>query len=150
MRRFVATGFGVGLVPRRLFDADTGAGTFGAALAALIGVVLWAAPWWAGLMAAAVAIAVSLWAAAPFAVDGGDPNWVVIDEVAGTLVALIGLGGIAWVIALIVARLGDIFKVLPGVAAAERLPGAVGVTADDVLAGLYGLAAGWIVTGLIG
>jgi len=150
MHRFVATGFGVGLIPRRLFDADSGAGTFGAALAALIGIALWAAPWWAGLVAAAAAIALSLWAAAPFAADGSDPNWVVIDEVAGTLVALIGLSGVAWVVALVIARLGDIFKVLPGVAAAERLPGAVGVTADDVLAGLYALAAGWIVAGLIG
>jgi phosphatidylglycerophosphatase A len=49
------------------------------------------------------------------------------------------------VVAVVVARLGDIFKVLPGVAAAERLPGSFGVTADDVVAGLYGLAAGWLV-----
>jgi len=47
-------------------------------------------------------------------------------------------------VAVVVARLADIFKVLPGVAAAERLPGAWGVTLDDVLAGGYGLAAGWL------
>ena len=73
----------------------------------------------------------------------------VIDEVAGTLIALIGLQGVGWVVALVVARLGDIYKVLPGVPQAERLPGAIGITADDVVAGLYGLAAGWIVTGLV-
>ena len=116
---------------------------------ALIGLALWRAPWWIDLLVAIAAILLSLWAAAPFAENHSDPNWVVIDEVAGTLVALIGLQGTAWVIALVVARLGDIFKVLPGVRQAEQLPGAVGITADDVVAGLYGLAVGWIVTGPI-
>ncbi len=149
MQRLVATGFGVGLIPRKVFKTDNGAGTFGAALAALIGLALWSAPWWIDLLVALVAIGLSLWAAAPFAEDHADPNWVVIDEVAGTLVAFIGLQGVGWLVALVVARLGDIYKVLPGVPQAERLPGAVGITADDVVAGLYGLAAGWIVTALL-
>lgn len=149
MQRLVATGFGVGLIPRRVFNTDNGAGTFGAALAAVIGVFLWQAPWWIDLLAALIAIGLSLWASAPFAEGNSDPNWVVIDEVAGTLVALIGLQGPGWFAALVVARLGDIYKVLPGVPEAERLPGAVGITADDVVAGLYGLAVGWIVTGLV-
>jgi phosphatidylglycerophosphatase A len=71
-----------------------------------------------------------------------------MDETAGTLVALVGLTGWPWLAALLVARLADIFKVLPGTRAAERLPGALGVTADDVVAGLYGLAAGWALAGL--
>jgi phosphatidylglycerophosphatase A len=149
MQRLVATGFGVGLIPRRVFNTDNGAGTFGAALAAIVGLVLWSAPWWVDLIVALVAIGLSLWASAPFAEGHSDPNWVVIDEVAGTLVALIGLQGVGWLAALVVARLGDIYKVLPGVAQAERLPGAVGITADDVVAGLYGLGVGWIVTGLV-
>jgi phosphatidylglycerophosphatase A len=50
-----------------------------------------------------------------------------------------------------VFRLADIFKRrFPGVAAAEaKLPGAVGVLADDLVAGLYGLAAGWLLQGLL-
>ena len=48
-------------------------------------------------------------------------------------------------LAVVVARLADIFKVLPGVAAAERLPGAWGVAMDDVVAGVYGLGAGIVV-----
>jgi phosphatidylglycerophosphatase A len=51
------------------------------------------------------------------------------------------------VLAVLVARAADIFKVLPGVRRAERLPGAVGVTADDAVAGLYGLAVGWAAMG---
>ncbi len=110
--------------------------------------MLWTAPWWVDLLVAVSAIFLSLWASAPFAENHSDPNWVVIDEVAGTLVALIGLQGVGWFVALVIARLGDIFKVLPGVTQAERLPGAIGITADDVVAGLYGLAIGWLVTGL--
>jgi phosphatidylglycerophosphatase A len=137
---------GLGFVPRRLWRSDAGAGTFGAALGAAIGWALLAAPWWLDLIAAAVAIGMSLWAAAPFA--EGDPGWVCIDETAGTLIAVVGLGGWPWLVAVLVARAADIFKVLPGVRRAERVPGSVGVTADDAVAGLYGLAVGWAAAGV--
>ncbi len=144
MRRALASSFGLGLIPRALWGSDAGAGTFGAALGAGIGAaLLGAAPWVGALVAAGVTL-VALWAAAPFA--QGDPGWVSIDETAGTLVALIGLGGWPWIAALAVARLGDIFKVLPGVRRSEGLPGAVGIVGDDVVAGIYGLGAGWLLT----
>lgn len=149
MRRFIASGFGVGLIPRRLWGTDNGAGTFGAAVGALFGLALWRAAWWVGLLVALVAITVSWWAANPYSAGHEDPGWITIDEVAGTLTALIGLRGWPWLVALVVARLGDIFKVLPGVSRAELLPDGVGVTADDVVAGLYGLAAGWLVAALL-
>lgn len=144
MHRFVASAFLVGFIPRRLWGSDSGAGTFGAALAALVALLFWDLPWWVGAVAFLVALALSLWSPAPFADDHADPGWVVIDEVAGTLVAVIGLTGWPWLVAIVVARLADIFKVLPGVKQAETLPGAVGITMDDVVAGLYGLAAGWL------
>ncbi len=150
MHRFVASGFGVGLIPSRLWGSDSGAGTFGAALA-VIPAFLWRNESWilhAGVFV--VFLALSLWASRPFAQDHADPGWIVIDEMAGTFIAVIGLGGIPWVVAVVVARLADIFKVLPGVPQAERLPGAIGITMDDVVAGAYGLAAGWALTWLIG
>ena len=149
MHRLVASGFGVGFVPRRLWGSDTGAGTFGAALAAAVAFLLMNLPFWVMLVVAVVATVASLWSAAPFAAGGKDPGWVCIDEVAGTLVALVGLAGLPWVAALVVARAADIWKVLPGVGAAERLPGAVGVTTDDLVAGGYGLAIGWLLTALL-
>ena len=148
MRRFVASAFGLGLIPKRLWGSDSGAGTFGAAVAVAIAIPLLDQPAYVGAIVAVAFIGISLWASAPFA--NGDPGWVAIDEVAGTLVAVIGLSGGAWVVALVVARAADIFKILPGVPAAERLPGAIGVTADDVVAGLYGLAVGWVLMGLSG
>lgn len=145
MRRFIAAGFGVGFIPRRVRGSDDGAGTFGAGLAAVAGLLWWNAPWWVHVLVFGAALGLSLWSAAPFAADHADPGWIVMDEMAGTFVAMIGLTGWPWLVAVVVARLGDIFKVLPGVRRAERLPGALGVTMDDVVAGLYGLASGWLV-----
>ena len=149
MRRFVASGLFLGLIPRRLWGSDRGAGTFGAALAAGVSLVLWRYQWWIGAIAFVVALVLSLWSATPFTTRNEDPGWITIDEVAGTLLALISLSGWPWLVALGVARAADIYKVLPGVKQAEALPEAFGVTMDDVVAGGYGLAAGWLVAWLI-
>ena len=153
MKRFVASCGYLGFIPRRLRGTDEGAGTFGAAVGTAIGALLLAldAPWWGTLLAAVIATLLSVWAAAPFSAEHGDPGWVCIDETAGSLVALVGLT-MWWPfgVAAVAARLADIFKVLPGVSLAERaLPGSLGVTADDLVAGLYGLAAGWALMGIL-
>lgn len=149
MRKFIAAGFGVGLLPRRIRDSDSGAGTLGAVVAGAVALALISLPTWAHLIAVSAAIALSLWAPRPFLSEDHDPGWVAIDEVAGALVAVTGLSGSAWAVAWLVARAADIWKVLPGIRQAERLPGSAGVTADDLVAGLYGLAAGWLVTALL-
>jgi phosphatidylglycerophosphatase A len=149
MRRFIAAGFGVGLLPRRVRGSDSGAGTLGAVVAAGVALAIISLPLWAHLAAVAAAIALSLWAPRPFLTDDHDPGWVAIDEVAGALLAVTGLTGGAWAVAWLVARAADIWKVLPGTRQAERLPGSAGVTADDLVAGLYGLGAGWLMTGLL-
>ncbi len=149
VRRFIAAGFGVGLIPGRVRGSDSGAGTLGALVAAGIALALAPLALWVHLTAVAVAIALSLWAPRAFLDDDHDPGWVAIDEVAGALLAVSGLTGVAWVVAWLVARAADIWKVLPGVRSAERLDGALGVTADDLVAGLYGLAAGLLVAWLI-
>ncbi len=78
------------------------------------------------------------------ATDGiGDPAWVVLDEVAGMLLAITGLllpGALPlfWHVLLVFVffRLFDITKWC-GVGALEKLPGAWGIMADDLLAGLW-------------
>jgi phosphatidylglycerophosphatase A len=92
----------------------------------------------------AAASGLPLGAPRPLLGEDPDPGWVAIDEVAGALLAVTALSGGAWAVAWVIARLADIYKVLPGVGAAERLPGSVGVTVDDLVAGAYGLAAGWL------
>ncbi len=144
MHRLVASWFGTGLILGRLRGSDLGSGTIGALVALPIALLI--GEWWgwqAQVAGALVVTAASLWSARPFALED-DPGWVCVDEAAGAFVAVIGLpfwpfALIAWV----VFRAADIFKNLaPGVAEAERLPGAVGITADDLVAGIYGLVVG--------
>jgi phosphatidylglycerophosphatase A len=76
----------------------------------------------------------------------GDAGWIVIDEAAGAFVATIGLLGWPALVGFLVFRVADIAKSrFTGVLQAEHLPGAIGITADDIVAGLYGLAVGHLV-----
>lgn len=150
MARLVASFFGSGLILRRLRGSDLGSGTVGAAFALVLSLLLSRIGLWAQVVALALTVAASLVAVREFAAAEGDPGWVVIDEAAGTFLATLGLGGAAALVAWVVFRVADIFKRgFPGVAAAERIGGALGVTADDLVAGAYGLAAGWIVHALL-
>ena len=69
-----------------------------------------------------------------------DPQFVVIDEVAGQLIALIAVP-LAWktfLAGFILFRVFDIIKP-PPVRQLERLPEGTGIVLDDVAAGLYAL-----------
>jgi phosphatidylglycerophosphatase A len=70
-----------------------------------------------------------------------DPQFVVIDEVAGQLIALIAvpLAWKAFLAAFILFRAFDIVKP-PPVRQLERLPEGAGIVLDDVAAGIYALA----------
>ena len=144
MRRILASGLGLGLIPGRVRASDAGAGTFGAALAVPLALAV-ANPAVELALVGGVTV-LGWWAARPFA--SGDPGWVVIDETAGAWLAMVGLTGWPLVAGWLVARAADITKRPPGVRAAERLPGAVGIMADDLVAGLYGLAAGVLLTAI--
>lgn len=150
MSRVVASFFGAGLIVRRFGGSDHGSGTLASFFAYPLALLAGRAGVWVHIAAAGALIVASLISARPFATSEGDPNWVVIDEAAGTFVATIGLAFPANVVGWLVFRIADIQKHwFPGVAASERLPGSVGVTADDVIAGLYGLAAGWLVQAVL-
>jgi len=148
--RFIASFMGTGLILRRLRGTDPGSGTVGSAVALVIALALAPIGSWAQALALVTATVASLVFVRPFSSSEGDPAWVVIDEAAGTFLATLGLAPGPALVAWLVFRLADIFKrAFPGVAAAENLPGSLGVTADDLVAGLYGLAAGWIATFLL-
>lgn len=144
MRRLIASSLGLGLIPGKLRGVDDGAGTFGAALAIPLALLVTSTPLEIALVVAITSL--GLWAASPFAT--GDPGWVVIDETAGAWLAIIGLGGWPLIGGWLVARFADITKLPPGVRAAERLPGSWGVMADDLVAGIYGLAVGGLLQAL--
>ena len=142
----VATFFGAGL-------GRPGPGTWGSVGAVLV----WAAFAWLAHPAPAIlvlaliagivlSISLGVPAATIAARESGrhDPGFVVIDEVAGQWIALLGSPA-DWrhaLIALVLFRLFDITKPFPA-RQLERLPAGWGIVFDDVAAGLYawGVAA---------
>jgi phosphatidylglycerophosphatase A len=115
-------------------------GTVGSA----VGVVIywftrtWPLSWQVGLLA--VVTITGTWAATLAAQHFGreDPGHVVIDEVAGQLVTflLCGVGPAGAAIGFFAFRLFDILKPWPA-NRFERLPGGIGIMADDLMAGVY-------------
>jgi phosphatidylglycerophosphatase A len=98
---------------------------------------------WATLIAAGAVTLIGIPAATRVARSSGlkDPQFVVIDEVAGQLVALIAVP-LAWktfLAGLILFRVFDIWKPFP-IRRLERLPDGTGIVVDDLGAGLYALA----------
>ena len=138
----IATFFGAGL-------GKPGPGTWGSVAT----VLLWAAYAWlahptpAALVFAlialiALALILGIPAATVVARESGrkDPQFVVIDEVAGQAIALL-FSPFDWkhaLIALALFRLFDIVKPFP-VRQLESLPEGWGIVFDDVAAGLYAL-----------
>jgi phosphatidylglycerophosphatase A len=153
MHRVVASWFGAGLILGRIRHDDLGSGTVGALFALPIALLIGEWWGWPAQVAGAVIVALAaLWSARPFVSVHGDAGWIVADEAAGAFISVIALPPWPYaVIAWFVFRAADIFKrFAPGVAGADRLPGALGVTADDVIAGLYGLAVGHALLALFG
>lgn len=79
-----------------------------------------------------------------------DPQFVVIDEIAGQLVALflVPVSMTNLVLATALFRAFDIWKPYP-IRRLERLPNGVGVMADDLLAGVYAGAVVHLVNWLL-
>ena len=131
MSRAVASFFGVGFSP-------AAPGPAGSAVAVLLGAGLMLGPSWLLALCAAGA-AVAGYVVIPRAVTDprADPGWVVIDEVVGQWIALLGLAGVSLtglVLAFVFFRVLDIWKPGP-IGWADRQAGAFGIMTDDILAG---------------
>jgi phosphatidylglycerophosphatase A len=136
----IATVFGVGRM-------RPGPGTWGSAVTVLLwaGIAYFLRPEWrapVAIAAALVVILIGIPAASRVARAGGakDPQFVVIDEVAGQMIALIAVP-LAWktfLAGFILFRAFDIVKP-PPVRQLEKLPEGAGIVLDDVAAGIYAL-----------
>ena len=97
---------------------------------------------WSTIVAAAVVTLIGIPAATSVARRTGvkDPQFVVIDEVAGQLVALIAVPFTwkAFLAGLILFRVFDMWKPFP-IRRLERLPEGTGIVVDDLGAGIYAL-----------
>ena len=137
----VATFFGAGRI-------TPGPGTWGSVATVIVWALIssripLADRTWATVVAAAVVTLIGIPAATRVARASSvkDPQFVVIDEVAGQLVALIAVP-LAWktfLVGLILFRVFDIVKPFP-IRRLERLPEGTGIVVDDLGAGLYALA----------
>lgn len=109
------------------------------------------------LAAIVILFAIGVWSGtvAEHHLGGIDPGPVVLDEVVGMLItlALIPVNMTGAAVGFLLFRVLDVFKPWPS-AQFERLPGGLGVMADDGMAALYGnllmwgliavLPAGWL------
>jgi phosphatidylglycerophosphatase A len=144
----IGTFFGAGLL-------KPGPGTYGSIAAVLLWFgaahLLHPAPVALAIGTAIAALAATLIgipAATIVARESGreDPGHVVIDEVAGQLIALIAIPA-DWrhaAISLLLFRIFDILKP-PPIRQLERLPGGTGIMLDDVAAGLFALLLAQII-----
>ena len=98
------------------------------------------------VLALVVLVALAIWAAgrAEHALGGHDHSTIVIDEVAGMVVAGILLPGTwaAAALAFALFRLFDVVKPFPAGLVDSRVRGGLGVVGDDLVAGLYAGLAG--------
>lgn len=141
----VATGLGAGLAP---IAPGTAGSLVGLALCALLHLVGGTAAIAGGCV---LAIAAGLWSAGPVArhLQREDPGPVVIDEIAGQLLALlfVPLGAATYLAGFLLFRFFDIVKPYPA-NRLEAVPGASGIMADDLVAGVYANLVVWLLVRL--
>ncbi len=132
LRRLLATFFYIGDIPPAPGSLATIAG-------ALIAVILHDRPLvYAAVFGVITAVGFGVSGRIEKMLDRKDPSCVVIDEVAGSLLAfyLLPLNFPVFLIAFFLFRAFDMFKIYPA-DRMEKLPGGVGIMMDDLIAGLY-------------
>jgi phosphatidylglycerophosphatase A len=133
--RILATGFGSGLAPLAPGTAGT---LVGIPLYLLFSVLTW--PIWLITVLAFTCLAWYVSDEAERLLGRKDAQCIVIDEIAGLQWTLFWVDPTAVHVALgfVLFRLFDIAKPFPARIFQERLPGGLGVVADDLAAGVYG------------
>jgi phosphatidylglycerophosphatase A len=117
--------------------------TAGSAVVALIGWFLPVPPLAVALVLITVGAALAAWIAGEAEKElGHDAKPIVVDEVVGQSLALLLVPHtpVAFAAAFVLFRLFDVWKPL-GAREIQRLPGGLGVVADDVVAGMTACGA---------
>lgn len=131
---FLATGFYVGNIP-------FAPGTFGSLIGLPLCFLLAGIQLPAAIIAALLIIGLAIWIAnvAAKTLKRKDPGCIVIDEIAGMVVTLIGLpfNLTTVVTGFILFRILDILKPFPIRILDKRVSGGLGIVADDVVAGIF-------------
>ena len=149
MKKFLASGFGIGLFWNTYLGDKKGGGTLAAFLFALITYVL-------NLNVLELSILfIVLVLTYLISVDDNDasedPSWITLDEIVGmSLVTIASPSRLLPLLAgFLVFRVIDIMKQPKFVAELEKYPGKLGVLYDDLGAGLMGLLSATFVNQII-
>lgn len=134
--KFIASGFGVGFLPKA-------PGTWGALLALLLSLPLLYIENFQRNLIIGILILIftvaGVWSANKVEVAWGhDSKQVVVDEMVGFWITIMFVPNVLkyYIIGFVLFRLFDILKPL-GIRKAEQLKGGYGVMADDIVAGIY-------------
>ena len=130
---FLATGLNIGKIP-------FAPGTFGSLIGLPLGFALAGLKLIQAIACAALFICFAIWIShiAARMLKKKDPGCIVIDEIAGMMVALIGLpfNLSTVVVGFIFFRILDITKPFPFRLLDNRVSGGLGIVADDIAAGI--------------
>lgn len=140
--KFLATGLDVGYIP--------GApGTYGTLVAVVLYYFVAHLPVYLYILFAITFVFFSVWVtkgALPY-FEGEDPEEIVIDEIAGYIVTMIGLP-FSWiyiVLGFVFFRVFDVLKPFPIRWFDRNCEGALGVVLDDVAAGIFSCICLWAI-----
>tara|TARA_B100000900_G_scaffold218795_1_gene185408 strand:- start:12378 stop:12839 length:462 start_codon:yes stop_codon:yes gene_type:complete len=149
VKRFIASGFGVGIAWNSLFGDKKGGGTAASLLFTLIIYFIQLNVLELSILFIVLVLIYMLTVDDQDADD--DPSWITLDEIVGmSLVSVASPSRLTPLIAgFIVFRLSDIMKQPRFVKDLENYPGKLGVLYDDLGAGLMGLLSGTIVNQII-
>ena len=143
--KWLAWGFGAGKLPKA-------PGTWGALLGLLLFAALKDFPWFVQLfLVLGLSLCGSYGSQVVAKAQGQkDPQEVVIDEIAGQMLTLVGHPFKVWniVLGFLLFRTFDILKP-PPVRQAERLPQGLGIMADDLVAGLLANLCLWLISPIL-
>ena len=115
-------------------------GTFGSLVSLPIGyIIIKLFGFWIFILITTLLLAISYYAISKYLIakKSKDPKEIIIDEFIGQFIALIFIPNtiLGLLVSFLLFRFFDITKLYP-VNKAEKIPGAIGVLADDVVAGL--------------
>ncbi len=154
MKRFIASGFGVGLFWEAFFEDKRGGGTFASLLLTLeiyYGNNMYGIWNTLNLFILFIVLIILYFLTVDDNESSSDPSWITLDEICGMSLVTIGSGAelLPLLSGFLVFRLSDILKQPSFVGDLEKLPGKLGVLYDDLGAGFVGLISAMIVNQII-
>ena len=154
MKRFIASGFGVGLFWETFFKNKKGGGPLASLLLTFeiyFGNSLFGIWNTLNLFILFIVLIILYFVTVDDDDASSDPSWITLDEICGMSLVTIGSGAelLPLLSGFLVFRLSDILKQPSFVGELEKLPGKLGVLYDDLGAGFIGLISAMIVNQII-